>query len=160
AVEAGPLEVPVPEVAPPEGLMITETSAETTSSEDLILDPLAPTASELGSAGELGDSMLNGLERTSEPERDSESEGDAVVPLDLDRITSEELQFEGVRLAGMEEGPPMPAELMDELLDLPDLVGADELAAEPPAAEAATPTAGLPLIEVESGPEPSAELGE
>ena len=106
--------------------------------------------------------MLNGLERTSEPERDSESESDGVVPLDLDRITSEELQFEGVRLAGMEEGPPMPAELMDELLDLPDLVGADELAAEPPAVEAATPTAGLPLIEVESEPEPEpgAELGE
>ena len=161
AVEAGPLEVPVPEAAPPEGLIITETFAETASAEDLILDPLAPTASELGSTGELGDSMLTDLERTSEPERDSESDSDGLMPLDdLDRITTEELQFEGVRLAGMEEGPPMPAELMDQLLDMPDLIGADEFAAEAPPAEVATPTAGLPLIEVESEPEPGVELGE
>jgi tetratricopeptide (TPR) repeat protein len=160
AVEADPLEVPLAEAAPPEGLIITETFAETASTEDLILDPLAPTASELGSIGELGDSMLTGLERTSEPERDSESDSDDLVPLDLDRITTEEFQFEGVRLAGMEEGPSMSAELMDELLDIPDLVGADEFAAEPPPAEAGTPTTGLPLIEVESEPEPGAELGE
>jgi tetratricopeptide (TPR) repeat protein len=159
AVEADPLEMPMPEAAPPEGLMVTDTFAEAIGTEDLILDPLAPTASELGSAGEFGDAMLAGLEHTSELELDSPSDSGGVVPLDLDRITSEELQFEGVRLAGMEEGPPMSVELMNELLDFPDLVGADELAAAPPPADLATPTTGLPLIEVDSEPEPGRELG-
>jgi tetratricopeptide (TPR) repeat protein len=159
AVEVVPLEMPVPEAAPPEGLMVTETFADTTSMEELILDPLGSTASELGSAGELGDTMLSGIEHTSEAEQDSQSEDDSMAPLDLDQITSEDFQFEGVRLAGMEEGPSMPTELMDELLDIPDLVAADEFAAEPPSAEVTTPTAGLPLIEVESEPEPDEEIG-
>jgi tetratricopeptide (TPR) repeat protein len=157
AAEAFPLDMPVSEVGAPEGLMVTESFAETTSAEELILDPLAPTASELGSAGELGDAMLSGLEHTSEAELDSQPGNDSMVPLDLDQISSEDLRFEGVRLAGMEEGAPMPAELIDGLLDMPDLIGADDLAAEPPTAEPATHTAGLPLIDVESEPLPGAE---
>jgi tetratricopeptide (TPR) repeat protein len=130
--------------------MVTESFTETAGSEDLILDPLAPTASELGSEGELGDAMLTGLEHTSEPAVDRAPESESMEPLDLEEMTSEGLQFEGVRLAGMEEEPVLPSELMDELLDIPDMVGMEEPAAEPPPADLAAPTAGLPLIEVES----------
>jgi tetratricopeptide (TPR) repeat protein len=157
---ADQLEAPVSDDAPPEGLIVTETFAETSSTDELILDPLVPTASELGSAGALDEGMLSGLEHTSEAEQDSRSDADDVVPLDLDQIGSEDLQFEGVRLAGMEEGPSMPAELMEELLDIPDLAGMDEHAAEPPEPEAATPTTGLPLIEVDAEPEAGVEIGE
>jgi tetratricopeptide (TPR) repeat protein len=159
ADEPGPVENPEREpAAPPEGLIIAESFTQAASAEELILDPLARSASELGSEGELGDAMVAGLERTSEPSLDPTSETENVVPLDLEEITPEGLQFEGVRLAGMEEGPALPPDLMDELLDIPDMDLMEEPAAAPPPAGLAAPTAGLPLIEVDQ--EPSGRLGE